>query len=537
METARLKFSRYFYSQLIEFAIESTIVYFFAGRFLKVKRRAEINERAARKALEDRQLFAALIENSSDFISITNKDGKLVYINPAGRRMVGLSMDCTLKDTRLLDYYPESERATVFEIILNALVKDGQWRGETFLRNVTTQQVVPVSDTHFKIYDFKTGEILGVGTVSRDISEVKRVSGALRRSEAELREAQRVAQVGSWSWNAKTDTVEWSEELFRIYDQNLDLPALAYDDFLKLHTPGSRKELDCAVKKTLLDGTSYELELESIRPDGSVRWVCTRGEPVRASDGTIMGLRGTAQDVTSLKELQRLREEWTSIIAHDLRQPIGVISSSAELLPKLHIGAMNEMEKTTGDRIQNAAGSLARMVDDMLDFSRLEAAHFVLVRHWSDPRSLVKEALERFSRVIPEFRYRLEEIGEISLVYVDRMRVEQVLGNLISNAVKYGKKGSEIRVRLKQVQDEVEVSVTNEGRGISADDIPKMFNRFWRSQKSRSSGIAGLGLGLYISKGIVEAHGGKIWVTSIPERTTAFYFTLPTRAASEKGAA
>jgi signal transduction histidine kinase len=118
-------------------------------------------------------------------------------------------------------------------------------------------------------------------------------------------------------------------------------------------------------------------------------------------------------------------------------------------------------------------------------------------------------------------------------VFADPDRVEQILGNLLSNAIKYGEPKKEILVRLDRHEDEIEVAVTNYGRGIPPEDLSRLFERFSRSKSTRGA-QPGLGLGLYIAKGLVEAHFGRIWVASVPQATTTFHFTLPIRAIQTK---
>jgi PAS domain S-box-containing protein len=323
--------------------------------------------------------------------------------------------------------------------------------------------------------------------------------------------------------------VKWSEEIYRIFGQNPALPPPLFKEHSKLFTPESAARLNEAVDKALKDAAPYELELELIRPDGASRWIAARGEPVRDASGRITGIYGTVQDITPLKQFQIMREEWTSVIAHDLRQPIGNIAMCADLLPRLHNGDMHEKEKLMTERIRSAAFNLARMVDDLLDISQMETQRLHLDRKWLDPRAVVHESIERLSHIARGFRVNVEESGDLSPVFADPVRLEQVLGNLSSNAVKYGKAGSEILFRLDQREDDIRISVTNHGQGISPDELPRLFDRFFRTRISRSSGAPGLGLGLYISKGIVEAHGGRIWAESAGGETT-FHFTLPVRA-------
>ena len=372
--------------------------------------------------------------------------------------------------------------------------------------------------------------------IETDITERKRAEDALAQTAADLNEAQRVAQIGSWSWDPETDIVRWSDELYRIHRRDPKLPPPSYrTEYPRLYTAESMDRLRAAVDKLQTDGTPFALELEPILPDGSTRWISVRGEAVYDASKRLIEVRGTSQDITNLKELERAKEEWTSVIAHDLRQPIGVIKMSAELLPDLHAGTMGEEEATITARIRSASKSLARMVDDLLDVSRLEANRLTLERMWMDPGTLVREGVERASHLTSTCTVKLSQSGGAVQVFVDPARFDQVLGNLLSNAAKYNEKNGVIWVHVDQRKDEGEVSVTNQGEGIPPDEAAHVFTRFGRSKTTRRSGIPGLGLGLYIAKGIVEAHGGRIWFDSVPGKTT-FHFTLPGREVARAAA-
>src|SRR6185503_17883532 len=136
---------------------------------------------ALEKSNQERRIFAALVANSSDFIGIADPTGKPVYVNPEGRRMVGLAADQSIESTTILDYYPTDQRAFAAEVIVKSMVEHERWQGETFFRDWQTERAIPVSDTHFVIREPTTGQILGMGTVTRDISDIKRA-----RDEAEI---------------------------------------------------------------------------------------------------------------------------------------------------------------------------------------------------------------------------------------------------------------------------------------------------------------------------------------------------------------
>lgn len=232
-----------------------------------------------------------------------------------------------------------------------------------------------------------------------------------------------------------------------------------------------------------------------------------------------------------------MRDEWTSIIAHDLRQPIGFIAMAADFLPTLHADDVSAKERDFTQRIRSAANMLARMVDDLLDMSLLEADRLKLERKSMSARLVISDTLNRLAHVVSHERLHVVVEPGLAPVLVDPMRVGQVLGNLVSNAVKYGDKDAEIVVAAHKHDREVEIEVMNHGAGIAPADLKHIFNRFARSKTTKKSGVAGLGLGLYIANGVIKAHGGRMWAESTPGKTTTFHMTLPTVASSSREAA
>ena len=348
---------------------------------------------------------------------------------------------------------------------------------------------------------------LAIGTAISLLHEsLRRARSALVATTTELEEAQRLAHIGSWTWDYRTRTGWWSPELYRIHRRDPSLPLPGPEELRHFFSPESAVAILTAVTQLNRDGTPFELELEAIAPDGSSLWVLTHAEAVRDSAGRIVGLRGTSQDITRLKTLERMKEEWTSVVAHDLRQPIGVIAMSAEMLPDARPGG--KIESASVHHIRSAARSLNRMVNDLIDVSRLEAHRLSLERAWRDPAQLVHETLDHLQHLTPHCPVAVSTETDLLPVYVDRGRFEQILGNLVSNAAKYGDRDRGIGVRLTQTGDQVTFAVVNHGKGIPSNDLPRIFTRFGRATGARDSGVSGLGLGLYIARGLVEAHGG-----------------------------
>jgi signal transduction histidine kinase len=236
-------------------------------------------------------------------------------------------------------------------------------------------------------------------------------------------------------------------------------------------------------------------------------------------------VRDTKTDPVSAEQLERLREEWASVVAHDLRQPVNTILMTAELLTKRRGEQACEAEAKALRRIRTAACRLNRMIADLLDVSLIESQRMTIDRTKIRLSSLVEEVVERLGDSLTPCAVRIRSSGPEVLVWCDPERVEQIVGNLLSNAAKYGEPGTEVAVELDWLSDRVVVTVENRGRGILPEEAKLLFNRFVRSGETRR--VKGLGLGLYICKGLVEAHGGGIGVDSSPGAVTRFHFWLP----------
>jgi signal transduction histidine kinase len=224
-------------------------------------------------------------------------------------------------------------------------------------------------------------------------------------------------------------------------------------------------------------------------------------------------------------EIERMRAEWNSIIAHDLRQPITVLTMSAQLLAG-EIAATSELHKPAV-RILKCASRLGRLVRELLDYSQLEARRLELARERIDVPQLVSGSIESVALEAPDRRFDVRVQDDVPPVKADADRIAQVIDNLLTNAIKYGTPQSTVVVEVGAGAGMVTVAVTNQGVGIGPEELPQLFQRFARTEQARQSGVGGLGLGLYIARQLIEAHGGSIAASSTPGASTTFHFTLP----------
>ena len=223
--------------------------------------------------------------------------------------------------------------------------------------------------------------------------------------------------------------------------------------------------------------------------------------------------------------MEHLREEWASIVAHDLQQPIGVIVLRSDLL--LQEG-LSPKQRDEVAEVRKAAKRLSRMASDLMDASQLEAKRLQVTLNRLDLGELVRSVSQRVPGAATRVEIRTPPNSRL-FVKGDEQRLEQVVTNLLSNALKYSTPDTAIRIDVGEDQRnaQVQVSVTNRGPGIPAHELPLLFERFVRLSAARTSATKGSGLGLYIAKGLIEAHGGRIWAESVPGETTTFHFTLP----------
>jgi signal transduction histidine kinase len=217
------------------------------------------------------------------------------------------------------------------------------------------------------------------------------------------------------------------------------------------------------------------------------------------------------------------REQVLKIVSHDLRNPLHTIAMSASLL--LDISFPPDQQAGHLQRIKRAGERMNRLIQDLMDVAKLEAGRIAIDVRTTEVAPLLREAHEMLSPLADEKGIHLEQTVDDSLstVLADAGRVLQVLSNLVGNALKFTPKGGRVAIRAEAVSGGVRFSVTDTGQGIPPEQLTKIFGRFWQANPADRRGI---GLGLTIAKGIVEAHGGRIWCESKLGEGTTFHFTL-----------
>jgi two-component system sensor histidine kinase KdpD len=237
--------------------------------------------------------------------------------------------------------------------------------------------------------------------------------------------------------------------------------------------------------------------------------------------------KSEAQILHALRQSDTLKSALLSSVSHELRTPLTSIKAMVSRSLKHSGEEVLPPNKDHLDSINQEIDHLTRLVENLLDMSRVEAGELKPKRDWELLEDLVEGAIGLLGKSLRERELQLDLEEDLPPVFIDGVQVQQVLVNLLENAIKYSKESSAIGLKMRRDGDVVEVQVSNTGEGIPQEEIPRIFDRFYRVPSQQRRSIRGTGLGLAICKGIIEAHGGRIWVESIPGHTTTFSFSLP----------
>jgi PAS domain S-box-containing protein len=265
---------------------------------------------------------------------------------------------------------------------------------------------------------------------------------------------------------------------------------------------------------------------------GQEVWVSASSAPIRTPDGTLLGAVVTLTDITALHDLQEEREMIVRSVSHDLRSPLTSVLGYAGMASRaLERESVDPRVRKWLRTVTTAANRMNAMIQNLVDATRWETGQLPVNADLVDLRSLVTDLLDRAVGVLDADRIDLEIPEELPRVFADQTHLERILTNLLSNAQKYSAPETRVKVSAEGSDEGLTVSVRDEGVGIASEDARRLFERYFRAKSTRKT--EGLGLGLYITRMLVEAHGGKIWVRSELGKGSTFSFTLPPMRAEE----
>jgi PAS domain S-box-containing protein len=353
----------------------------------------------------------------------------------------------------------------------------------------------------------------------------------IRENTATLEAAQEIAHVGSWRWNPTKRFMEWSPELFRILGLDL-LKRPTYRQYLERVHPDDREVFEKMVQRARTSGKPMSGIHRIIRrDDGSTRVLEIRGERLAGSSSRNARLLGTARDITEQYELQQRQREFVSIASHELRTPITALMGYLAMMKN---GAPAERLPQFTDRAFDAALRLSKLIEDLLNVARLEEGRTTLSYELIKPSKLVTEVVRdlrpSFAARKTKLTYK-DALKESDRIRVDSLKLRQVLSNILDNANKYTPNGGKVTVETFRSGRHVAFRVTDTGIGIHKDNLRRIYDKFFREYTSLSVKAGGTGLGLFITKELIERMSGQLAIESEQDVGTTVTILFPRRQA------
>jgi PAS domain S-box-containing protein len=367
---------------------------------------------------------------------------------------------------------------------------------------------------------------------------------AMRSSQEQLREAQRMARIGSWQWDVRSNEVTWSEELFAIMGVDPQNWTPTYEGFLEYLHSDDRERIEKTIRESLETGRRFQYEARIITPDGRERVIDVTGDVAHDGRGSVK-MVGTAQDITDRKKIEqelslreeaereyRARSDFLSRVSHELRTPLNAILGFSQLM---ELEELTAEQRRHIEQITKGGRHLLELINEVLEISRIESGNMNVSLEPVPVQDVVDEVLQLLEPLANRRSITLESrlpAGK-RFVEADKQRLKQVLLNLVSNGIKYNRDGGSVRIRLEETcPGKTFLLVTDSGKGIAEDKLAKVFHPFERLDVDQAR-IEGTGLGLTLSKLLVEAMGGSLAVESQPWVGTTFIVQLGASVAPE----
>ena len=386
--------------------------------------------------------------------------------------------------------------------------------------------------------------LVASGRASRDrladaLSDVSALAEKVEARDARLELMLSASGTGFWEWDIESGQLTWSDAIFRQHGLEPGPKAPSFDAYLDMLHPDDRETFQSAIGAALDGDGAFELDFRVVWQDGSVHWTHGAGRLFRDDTGRPVRMIGTGQDITErrriLEDRDRLladerragafREAFVDVISHELRTPITTIMGLAQILARP--GRTDDEVSRTAllEDVRSEAERLHRLVEDLLVLSRVERGRLEVEAEPIEPRRLLERIVVNEGHELPSITVETDLEPDLPIVAGESTYVEQIVRNLLNNAAKYSPIGSRVVVSARRVEGAIEVRVTDDGPGIPAASIDRIFELFYRDPTS-SRLVAGSGIGLFVCASLAEAMGGRIWARRPEGGGTEVGFTL-----------
>ncbi|MBI5858716.1 MAG: PAS domain S-box protein [Sphingobacteriales bacterium] len=495
--------------------------------------RSDITEKknAEKDLMNTKQKFQAIFDNTADGIYQSTIDGKFIMVNPSMARIFGY--DSPEEMVHLVTnigeqlYADPAERKKMVGIIL------AEGHIENFELQVAKKggEIIWVS-ANIRIVRDEKGEINYFEGVLEDITDKKRAEEQLKNLSGRLQLALKATSVGIWDWDIINNNTIWDDEMFKMYDVDKNNYTTITGEWESAVHPDDLNRVNEELAAAMNGEREFDSEFRVIWKDKSIHYIRGHALVQRDESGNPVRMIGTNEDITQRKlaeeeilQLNRNLDQFANITAHDLQEPIRMVSGFLGLLDKKYTDVIDEQGKSYIYRAKDGADRMSILIRDLLEYSR--SGNKAAKKEPVNLNQVMDLVNKDMSIVMTDTSAKLHVPPSLPTVTGTQSALYRLFLNLISNGIKFRKKDTapEVWLTAKENHDCWEFTLQDNGIGVKEEDQPKLFNAFQRLH--RRDEYPGTGLGLVTCKKIVEVHGGRIWMTSEYGKGTAFHFTLP----------
>lgn len=501
-------------------------------------------KRAEDETKRQKELLQLILESIADGVVVADSNGKFLLFNAAAEEIVGIGATDTAPDQWSDQYgsylpdgvtpYPTSELPLV-----RAMRGESFDAAEIFIRNakVPDGRLLSIAGRPLRGEDVS---LRGGVVVFRDVTERKQAEEALKVGEQRLKLALDSAEMGIWELDLVNDKAYRNLKHDQIFGYQSLQTDWSYEIFLTHVVPENRDAVKKRFEMAFATG-DFGMECRILWADKSIHWISAQGRVFRNDKGDPLRMMGTVADVTERKlaeeAILRAREEaeraskfkdqFLSTMSHELRTPLNAILGFSELLTDARYGSLNDRQQRYVNHIRTGGQHLLKLINDILDLSKIEAGRLELSIESVPVELAVVEVFDAVRPLAEKKSQTLLHSAEAGVaVRADVTRFKQILMNLLANAIKFTPEGGRIEVSARQVDGQVRADVRDSGPGIPLEEQKRIFEAFYRLQQSGEA-PEGTGLGLAITQRLIELQGGQLGLESQVGQGSCFWFTLP----------
>ena len=434
----------------------------------------------------------------------------------------------------VLQAVPEIKDQPIEQILKDVYTSGTTFEGKELLIPLARTTDGPVENRYFNfIYQARidhNGSVDGIMVFVFEITDIVNDRIELEKTQDTLKAAVTSAQLGTFDLDIPAGKLKWNDRcrtLFGISHQE----EVNYDDhFLGGLHPEDRARVVAHIAEVFnksINNGAYDIEFRTIGVENQrLRWIRALGQAYFDPEDQPVRFVGSALDITEQKLNELRKNDFIGMVSHELKTPLTSLKAYIQVLNNKASKGEDNFEKHALAKADLQVKKMGDMINGFLNLSRLESGQMPLFRQQFNLDDLLREIIEDALLTANNHEIKFEQCPPVP-IFADKEKIGSVLTNLLHNAIKYSPKGKIIMVKCAIIDHSVQVSVSDEGLGIRKEDIPNLFDRYYRVESKNTAHIAGFGIGLYLSAEIIKQHHGKIWVESEIDQGSTFFFSLP----------